>query len=100
MDEPWRAQWIRSPENEGFPALRRAFQLENKPIRRARAYACGVGLYHLYLNGEKVGDEELTPNFNPYNHYLQYQTYDITPLLRPAKTPWARCWATVITRAA
>ena len=85
MDEPWRAQWIRSPENEGFPALRRAFQLENKPIRRARAYACGVGLYHLYLNGEKVGDEELTPNFNPYNHYLQYQTYDITPLLHPGE---------------
>ena len=85
MDEPWRAQWIRSPENEGFPALRRAFQLENKPIRRARAYACGVGLYHLYLNGEKVGDEELTPNFNPYNHYLQYQTYDITSLLRPGE---------------
>ena len=78
-DEPWRAKWI--GWDREFPQLRGDFTL-NKPVRSARAYACGVGLYALYLNGARVGDEYLTPGINAYDSYLQYQTYDITPLLR------------------
>ncbi len=80
--EPWAANWI-GWEKE-FPQLRGDFTVE-KPIKAARAYACGVGLYVLFVNGEKVGNEYLTPNFNAYDSWLQYQTYDITPLLRSGK---------------
>ena len=38
----------------------------------------GLGLYELYINNEKAGDEYLAPNFNAYDKWIQYQTYDIT----------------------
>ena len=77
--EPWHARWIGWTKE--FPQLRGDFSLAG-PIRSARAYACGVGLYTMYLNGQRVGDEYLTPGFNAYDSWLQYQTYDITSLLR------------------
>ena len=79
-DEPWSARWI-GWERE-FPQLRKAFAL-NKPVKSARAYACGVGLYAMYLNGERVSDEYLAPGFTAYDSWLQYQTYDVTDLLKP-----------------
>lgn len=75
MDLPWAAQWI--GWDKGFPALRKVFKAE-KPVARARAYVCGVGLYSLFLNGERVSDEYFNPNFNDYDTWLQYQTFDIT----------------------
>ena len=80
-DEVWEASWITIPEKESaHPLLRQEFSL-NAPVRRARAYVCGLGLYELYLNGKKVGDEYLTPNCNDYRLWIQYQTYDITSQL-------------------
>ena len=77
--EPWSTRWIGWTKE--FPQLRGDFTLD-RPVRSARAYACGVGLYTLCLNGQRVGDEYLAPNFNAYDSWLQYQTYDITTLLR------------------
>jgi alpha-L-rhamnosidase len=34
------------------------------------------------LNGEKVGNDELTPGWTSYHHHLLYQTYDLTGLLQ------------------
>ncbi len=78
-DEPWGASWI-GGEKE-FPQFRRGFAVE-KPVKQARIYASGVGLYCLFLNGRQVGDEVLTPNFNAYDQWLQYQTYDVTEMLQ------------------
>lgn len=51
-------------------------------IKKARLYITGLGLYEAKLNGQKVGNEFLTPYCNDYRAYLQYQTYDITELLQ------------------
>ncbi len=80
--EPWQARWI--GWNKEFPQLRRDFTVSGK-VKSARAYACGVGLYALYLNGRRVGDEQLAPNFNAYDSWLQYQSYDITQLIVQGK---------------
>lgn len=75
------------PEVEAFepdsrsPMMRRAFAL-NQPIRRARAYVCGLGLHELQLNGEKVGDEVLTTPRTAFRERVLYATYDITAALR------------------
>ena len=78
-DASWQAEWI--GWHKALPELRRVFTLD-KPVASARAYACGVGLYALFLNGSRVGDEHLNPNFNAYDKWLQYQTFDITDQLR------------------
>ena len=78
-DRPWTGRWIGgTPE---FPQLRGDFRL-TRPVRFARLYACGVGMYTVYLNGERVGCEYLTPGINDYDSWLQYQTWDVTSLLR------------------
>ena len=81
MQEPWNGKWI-TPDfhSEIHPILSKEFNIK-KTVRSARAYICGLGLYEMYINGKKCGDEYLTPSFNAYNKWLQYQTYDIKDTL-------------------
>ncbi|MFR5073091.1 MAG: alpha-L-rhamnosidase N-terminal domain-containing protein [Bianqueaceae bacterium] len=53
-----------------------------KEFSKAVLYATALGLYELYINGEKVGDRILSPEWTSYNRRVQYQTYDVTPMLR------------------
>jgi alpha-L-rhamnosidase len=83
----WRARWIEPGLEEDTttsppaPMLRRAFRL-GKPVRSARVYVTSHGLYELRLNGKPVTEDVLTPGWTSYNKRLQYQTYDVTPLLQ------------------
>ena len=80
--EPWAAQWIQSPyDKDVHSILGTTVTLPAAPVR-ARIYAVGLGTYELTVNGEKVGDEILAPFYNDYNLWLQYQTYDVTDMLR------------------
>ncbi|WP_457947751.1 family 78 glycoside hydrolase catalytic domain [Pseudarthrobacter sp. alpha12b] len=84
----WMAQWI-GPEEPEVPApgerpgyaLTRAFTLPAAPDR-ARAYATAHGIYELFINGRRVGHQQLTPGSTSYNTTLQVQAYDVTALLR------------------
>ena len=62
------------------PYLRKEFLLD-RPVRRARLYATARGVYELYINGTRVGDDVLAPGWTDYDRRVQYQTYDVTPLL-------------------
>src|SRR5215208_7974751 len=62
------------------PYLRREFPLD-KTVRRARLYATARGVYELSVNGTRVGEDVLAPGWTDYDRRLQYQTYDVTPLL-------------------
>ena len=62
------------------PYLRKEFSLD-KPVRRARMYATARGVYELYINGNRVGNDVLAPGWTDYERRIQYQTYDVTPLL-------------------
>ena len=55
---------------------RKNFNIE-KPVKEARVYASAHGIYTLYINDKKIGDDELTPGFTSYKSYLQYQTYRV-----------------------
>ncbi|MEH7493302.1 alpha-L-rhamnosidase [Neobacillus niacini] len=81
LTEPWGAKWITPDlEKDAHPVLSKDFNL-TKEIASARAYVCGLGLYEMEINGEKAGAEYLTPLFNAYDKWVQYQTYDITGLI-------------------
>ncbi len=84
--EEWKAQWIRPAiENEdtkeACPMLRKTFEVKGN-VRTARIYATALGLYELHLNGSRVGDCLFTPGWTSYKTRLQYQTYDVTDMLR------------------
>src|SRR6201999_562588 len=41
--------------------------------------------YEAQINGQRVGDAYLTPGWTSYKNRLQYQTYDVTDLLKEGK---------------
>lgn len=62
------------------PLLRKAYTLD-RAVTKAEVSVAGVGLYELYINGEKVGDQVLQPAQSAYNKQVFYTTYDISSLL-------------------
>lgn len=83
----WDVGWIASPlGRETHPVMLRSFVLrEEKKVSAARLYMVGLGVYELYVNGKKAGDEYLAPFYNDYRHWIQYETYDVEALLRNGK---------------
>ncbi len=61
--------------------LRREFRLDRKP-RRAVLFASALGVYEVRVNGKRVGTNVLAPEWTDYGKRVQYQGYDITPMLR------------------
>ena len=94
LDKNWQADWITPDWDEDTsgsqpaPLLRRKFNAQSDLVA-ARIYATSLGLYELRLNGQRVGDAVLTPGWTSYHHRLQYQTYDVTSLLRTGDNVWA-----------
>lgn len=83
----WQAQWITADSaaaprtSEPALLLRRGFTLD-KAVTSARLYATSLGVYQLELNGRNVSDQVLRPGWTSYDKRLQYQTYDVTTLVR------------------
>ena len=48
-----------------------------KEVKEAYAFTTALGLYQFYLNGRKVGEDEMTPGWTSYRRHLLYQTYDV-----------------------
>jgi alpha-L-rhamnosidase len=63
------------------PQLRKEFRA-HKEIKSARLYASALGLYQVRINGKPVGADVLAPGWTDYNTRVQYQTYDVTELIR------------------
>ena len=79
-----KAEWdipfiTTATENIESAAFYRKFTV--KPATNARLYITALGLYEVYINGKKVGDEYFTPYCDDYRYILQYQTYDISEYL-------------------
>lgn len=71
MDEPWKAEWISAQKEDAFhPIFRKKFSV-TKEVKSARLYICGVGLFEAYLDGEKLGNEYLTPYITNYETNVQ-----------------------------
>ncbi len=81
----WKAKWIasgeQSPEDHRPVCFRKEFTCSGI-IQSARLYLSALGLYQVFLNGEKVGSDLFTPGWTSYNKRIQYQTYDVTGMLK------------------
>ena len=61
--------------------LRKEFKAA-KPVRRATLHISGLGNYVAEINGQRVGDDELTPLPTDYTKTVAYDSYDVTPLIQ------------------
>ena len=82
----WKAQWITgdySPKKkERYPVdcFWKAFSADN--VEKARLYISACGEYEARINGERVGNFILAPGSTDYHKRIQYQSYDVTALVR------------------
>lgn len=82
----WKAQYITaegedSGKSSAGTLMRKSFQVGGT-VASARIYATSLGLYEIMLNGKRVGEQYLAPGWTSYSKRLQYQTYDVTALLK------------------
>jgi len=91
-ENDWKARWIGYTKISPWDSItqwsrlsaryfRKNFQA-NKKIQSARVYVSGLGLYELYINGKKVGNQVLAPAPTDYRQSFFYQAHDVTALLQ------------------
>jgi alpha-L-rhamnosidase len=87
----WKGQWVgldkASPWDSETEAsrlsaryLRTQFKLA-KQVKQATVHICGLGLYELFINGHRVGDQVLAPAPTDFRKTVLYNSYDVTPFL-------------------
>ena len=84
MDEPWQARWLTCDYAEPrHPIFSKRLSLEQgKELASARLYLVGLGVYDARIDGQRISDEVLAPGTHAYDQWLQYQTYDVSALVR------------------
>lgn len=84
--DDWKANWIAAiRHNDSRPPrsalMKKEFSID-KEVASARLYITGLGNYVTYINGQRVGNDLLTPGWTDYRQKAQYQVYDVTELLK------------------
>ncbi len=87
----WSATYLTDGRTEADPGaayhirpvtlFRRDFAAP-KRVLSATLYATALGCYELYLNGVRVGDDELAPGLSVPNRRTLYQAYDVSGLIK------------------
>lgn len=89
----WRASWIGLDRGFAWDSAQSKFSrlsaryfrktFDIKPaIKRATVYIAGMGLYELYLNGQRIGNQVLSPAPTDYTKSVKYNTFDVTAALQ------------------
>lgn len=85
----WQGQFISAePEidcGRSYGTMVRKEFMVNKKIKEAWLTCSAHGLYHSFLNGERVSKDEMAPGWTSYNKRLLYQTYDVTGYIHMGK---------------
>lgn len=85
--DDWNAEWITGDykvnKKRRYPVdcFKKEFSIQ-KEIKQARLYITACGLYEANLGGYRVGDFILAPGHTDYRKRVQYQSYDVTGLLK------------------
>lgn len=68
--------------------FRKVFTLPEElvAIKKARLYITAHGVYEAFINGQRIGKEEMAPGWTSYRHRLLYQTFDATATLVAGKS--------------
>lgn len=77
-----KTRWMRGAQPATY--LTKTIEVDGKP-NRGRIYASAKGLYELYVDGKRIGDDELRPGWTDYRRRIEYQVYDATNHLTPGR---------------
>ena len=71
-----------NPGRNSMPMLRTTFNSSEKEILKARLYVTSRGIYEIYINGERLGNDYFNPGLTQYNKTHLYQTFDVISYLK------------------
>lgn len=81
------AEQVKDKDRSPVTKLRHEFVIE-KPVKEAFLIATAQGLYQAFLNGVRIGEDELAPGWTSYHKRLAYQTYDVTGQIIQGVNTW------------
>ncbi|MEO7220840.1 MAG: family 78 glycoside hydrolase catalytic domain, partial [Devosia sp.] len=80
----WSAKMVRPLTDKGVKTrasfIRKVFPLSSVEANSTLRISA-LGLYRAFINGKRVGNDQLTPGWTVYTQRLSYQTYDVSDLL-------------------
>jgi len=90
----WQAQWVARDQEDPDRSvyMRKEILVPDKKIEKARVYVTGLGNYVFYINGNRIGEDLLTPGWTHYPERLEYRVYDVTSSLKPG----ANCLGSIL----
>ncbi|MCI8497673.1 MAG: family 78 glycoside hydrolase catalytic domain, partial [Clostridiales bacterium] len=68
------------PTYGSIPMLRKEFET-GKTVESAKLYVTARGIYEMYLNGQRIGEDWFNPGYTQYDATLQYNVYDVTEMI-------------------
>ena len=86
----WQAKWIEIDNQNSaiklnsfntpihIPQYLRTEFNSDKKIKKARLYITAKGIFEAFMNGQRVGNDVLTPGYTPYKKRIETLTYDVT----------------------
>jgi alpha-L-rhamnosidase len=85
--EPWQAPFVSAENDDSYKECSKGTYVRGgffvkKPVKEAFACTTALGLYSFFLNGKKVGEDEMTPGWTSYQRHLLYQTYEVTEYIK------------------
>lgn len=83
--EDWEASYIGYPSEKGFyacPQLQKKFSITKKKNDTYLLHVNSLGYHEVYINGDKVGEDVLSPAVSQFNKRSLVVTYNVTPLLK------------------
>lgn len=81
------AEFITSSADLGTaaPVFRKSFELSQK-VEKAVLHLSALGVYKAKLNQKEIGQFVMAPGWTSYRNRLQYQTYEVSDLLKQSNT--------------
>lgn len=87
----WKGQWIgldkAAPGDSDTQwsrlaarYLRKEFAI-TKAVKQATLHIAGMGMYELFINGQRIGDQVLAPAPSDYRKTILYNSFDVTTQL-------------------
>lgn len=93
----WKGRWIGLDrafpwDNETAIArlsaryFRKNFEVAT-PVKKAKLYIIGLGMYEAYINGQRIGNQVLAPVPTDYTKGVKYNVFDVTEYVnKPTST--------------
>ena len=76
-----KAKWIQSPNIDNVSCFKKIIYLRQK-LKKATLKITSMGFYRVYINKKDISDNVFMPGWTSFLNRVQYQTYDITYLLK------------------